>query len=377
MFAFLKRILVINAIKQLPIHNVTVVDEHGKTIKVATNVTNDIVLTIHDRRFYQIVADNGEMGFGVAYGKGYWTSNNVSKLIDELVDGLGLVNNPNVIRNMIPACKKPMPDTDCNEDIYFAFLDETFLSYSTGIYNNADDTLTQAMRNKLNLIISLLDIKVHDVVLDVGCGWGRMANYLKETSKCATLDAISKNKEQIEYGKQAPMPDLNFIQANWRSHTKYEHYDKICVIELIEYVPKNDFGNFFEAISRNLKSGGKCVIITTVSLYDKDDVTIDTFTTYPLVSTLFKAINSATLLTVQDFRILSGKDHYAKTFDAWHQNLCCAPTTRNINIDAVKTYEYYLATSAAMFRTGKLATCVCTLQKHQGIDRLVGDQENT
>lgn len=62
----------------------------------------------------------------------------------------------------------------------FSMVLDSRLTYSTAIFERADEDLETAQTRKHARIASLLDIQPGERVLDVGCGWGSVMLYLAE-----------------------------------------------------------------------------------------------------------------------------------------------------------------------------------------------------
>ncbi len=63
---------------------------------------------------------------------------------------------------------------DLGNDFYRLWLDPSLL-YSSGIYRSADDTLETAQQTKLAQILSALELGPRQTLLEIGCGWGALA----------------------------------------------------------------------------------------------------------------------------------------------------------------------------------------------------------
>ena len=64
-------------------------------------------------------------------------------------------------------------------DWFEATLGEAMV-YTSGIYHNGDESLVEAQAYKLDYVAQALGLKKGDNVLDIGCGWGRLAKHLAE-----------------------------------------------------------------------------------------------------------------------------------------------------------------------------------------------------
>jgi Cyclopropane fatty acid synthase and related methyltransferases len=82
------------------------------------------------------------------------------------------------------------------EKLYDIFLDEKHRQYSCAYWKNTSETLEQAQQNKLNHIITKLNIKPGQKVLDIGCGWGGMTFEIARQKNCEVVGiSLSKNQK--------------------------------------------------------------------------------------------------------------------------------------------------------------------------------------
>src|SRR5438045_2047163 len=60
---------------------------------------------------------------------------------------------------------------DLGNDFYAAWLDET-MTYSCARFASPEDSLEDAQRRKVELLLDRLDLKPGQRLLEIGCGWG-------------------------------------------------------------------------------------------------------------------------------------------------------------------------------------------------------------
>ena len=133
---------------------------------------------------------SGHVGFAESYLKGEWTSSDLESLLEIMVTNLPeafsakskfhLTYNRIIHffrKNTKSRAKKNIQyHYDLGNDFYKLWLDKT-MTYSSAIFKNERESLTEAQENKYQLLIDSLDIKSHHKVLEIGCGWGGFAEY--------------------------------------------------------------------------------------------------------------------------------------------------------------------------------------------------------
>lgn len=82
---------------------------------------------------------------------------------------------------------------DLGNDFYAHWLDPG-MTYSSGLYSSAYETLEDARRAKLRRVIELLAISGGERVLEFGCGWGSLAEHLIARYGC-TVTGLTLSTE--------------------------------------------------------------------------------------------------------------------------------------------------------------------------------------
>jgi cyclopropane-fatty-acyl-phospholipid synthase len=383
MLSCLKRFFLIRKVKSLPFKNLTVYDEYNKPIKTSLN-PSPIILYIKDKEFYNLVADKGELGFGLAYSQKYWETNDLPGLCFLLSSHMDYFSKElnSHYKPRKKQMKKKTTETDkqyiiahydIGNDFYSKFLDPTFMSYAVGFFVNGNETPEEAIKNSLDYIIEKIQIGAGDKVLDIGSGWGRKSQYIKETSGCESLLGITASPKQVEFCQSIVGNGLNFFEIDYRNHIKPEYYDKIISIEMIEHVGKNNYVTYFDTICKNLKVGGKALVLTSVSTYEKDHVEVDAQNQFilnevypggqiPKISWIMGALNDVPDLRLTSVKMFDGKQ-YGIMFRYWLSNFHNSDLKDTIPNELYRKFEYYMASCIGLFEANKLATAVFVMEK--------------
>lgn len=340
-------------------------------------------IQINSTEFYNYLFMYGDIGFGEAYEKGFWDTSDIKAVISWVIVNIdnaptlsgsriksSLLNlfkfaNKMVHKfrdNTIDRAKKNIEaHYDLSNEFYSQWLDES-MTYSSAYYTSEDESLAEAQENKYRNLAEKLKIKANDQVLEIGCGWGGMAEFLAGKYK-ANVTAITISKEQYEYAvarvKRAKLEDkVNILYKDYR--LVEGKYDKIVSIEMLEAVGHRFYRPFFRKINQLLKPDGLLalqVITCPDSRFKEMKNGVDWIQKHifpgsllPSVSALHKAMNKESDLTpvhMEEF----GKD-YARTLREWRDAFQAKQDKirkLGFNEDFSRKWNYYLSYCEAAF----------------------------
>jgi len=261
---------------------------------------------------------------------------------------------------------------DLGNDFFSQWLDET-LTYSSAVYENQNDSLETAQKNKYQKLIDLLNIKDSNKVLEIGCGWGGFSEYLAKKYN-VSIDCITISKKQLEFTKrrifQAGLNNkVNVMFLDYRDLK--EKYDKVASIEMIEAVGEKYLDKYFNTIKKSLNTNGTAAIqgITIRDdLFDRYRSSEDFIQKYifpggflPSIDFMKHLINKNQLNLL---KINSYPDDYAKTLNVWKENFF--KTWDNISplgFDETfkRMWEFYLSYCEAGFKARNINLIQCSM----------------
>jgi cyclopropane-fatty-acyl-phospholipid synthase len=141
------------------------------------------------------------------------------------------------------------------------------MTYSSALFkSNFELSLESAQQAKYDRIFYQLNIQPRESVLDIGCGWGALAEYLAR--KNVNVTAITLSEEQANFANQRITNNhfeelVNIRLEDYRNTTGI--YDYIISIGMFEHVGKSFWSLYFKVIATHLKRTGKAMIQTIVS----------------------------------------------------------------------------------------------------------------
>jgi cyclopropane-fatty-acyl-phospholipid synthase len=230
-------------------------------------------ITVNDPRFHGHLL-RGSLGLATSYMDGMWDS-------DDLVGAIRIaarnVHRFDRLRRTFRPVIAPVQHTlalarrntvarsreqisahyDLGNDLYELFLDDTMM-YSCAIYPDAQATLEEAQRAKLERIVRRLDLSASDHLLEIGTGWGALALHAAQRTGCrVTTTTISREQHALatERVRAAGMEHrVTVLREDYRDLKGT--YDKLVSIEMIEAVGWRDFDTYFARCSQLLEPHG-------------------------------------------------------------------------------------------------------------------------
>ena len=257
------------------------------------------------------------------------------------------------------------------EKLYDIFLDKKHRQYSCAYWKRTDETLEEAQQNKLSHIISKLDIKPGQKILDIGCGWGGMAFEIARQKQCEVL-GISLSKNQINFCNEKAKEFNLSNQAQFKLIDYRElkgEFDRIVSVGMFEHVGIKFYKTFFQTVKKLLKEDG-ISLLHTIGSIDKPQPGSPFITKYifpggrvPSYSQIIKPLEKSGLI-VSDVETLIR--HYDKTLESWLKRFMKKGTEAKdlFGEKFVKCWEFYLASCAAAFKYKDLVVFQLQLVKN-------------
>ncbi|MFM5947856.1 MAG: class I SAM-dependent methyltransferase [Novosphingobium sp.] len=142
---------------------------------------------------------------------------------------------------------------DLGNDFYAAWLDPQ-LVYSSARFDPGAPDLAAAQMHKLDTIVER--VAGAKSVLEIGCGWGALAQHCHLAGMAVT--AISLSEEQLAYARRHRDPAIDFRKQDYRDVVG--QFDAIVSVEMVEAVGQAYWPDFFDCLARCLKPGGRAAI---------------------------------------------------------------------------------------------------------------------
>jgi cyclopropane-fatty-acyl-phospholipid synthase len=335
-------------------------------------------LHIKDYRFFSLLAKAGEIGFGMAYEKGYWNSDDLVKLMrfmlnaslehpvrlpwySRFVKTFHWVENHRNKNTPSQAQHNISQHYDLSNAMYETFLDET-MTYSCAIFEHQNEDLKDAQLRKIDHILEKARLAEHHHVLEIGTGWGTLAIRAATRYGCR-VTSITLSKEQQHLAQQriadAGLSDrVQVLLCDYRTMTG--QYDRIISVEMLEAVGKAYYPAFFSQCDKLLKPDG-ILSIQTITIpdqrYESYSKAADWMRLFifpggllPSLTALTEVLTAHTSFVVKDVESIG--PHYALTLEQWKKRFL---ENRDRIIDLgfsesfIRRWEYYFSYCQAGF----------------------------
>ena len=150
---------------------------------------------------------------------------------------------------------------DLGNEFYAHFLDDDLL-YSSALFTDDQQDLTQAQRAKMARLCDQLALTPGDHLLEIGTGWGALAEYAARHYGCrVTTTTLSREQHRwaTERMARAGLQDrVEVLLCDYRDLRG--EYDKLVSVEMIEAVGQRYLPAFFRTCQARLRPGGRMAL---------------------------------------------------------------------------------------------------------------------
>ena len=349
-------------------------------------------LTLHNWKVFAAALKSGDIGFAESYIAGDWSTPDLTELlkvfaanrqhVESVIYGswagrlLYRLKHLLQHNNRANSRKNIHAHYDLGNAFYGLWLDETMNYSSAWFEGDLSRPLPQAQHAKMRRALQMARVKPGDRVLEIGCGWGALAEQAC-TGLGASVLGVTLSREQLDYAQTR----LKRVGADTNAELRLQDYrdisdapfDAICSIEMVEAVGRAYWPQYFQTVSRLLKPGGRaCVqsIVIDDALFERYLQSTDFIQQYIFPGGClpcpreFRCQAEAAGLVVED-EFAFGAD-YAETLRRWRDAfLARQAEIAALGFDArfMRLWTFYLAYCEAAFETGDINLMQFTLVK--------------
>lgn len=262
---------------------------------------------------------------------------------------------------------------DRSNDFYSLFLD-SHMVYSAAYFNDPEDSLENAQRQKLDRICRDLVLRPDDRFLDIGCGWGGLVKYAAQHYDVQAF-GCTLAQEQLAFARHTvshcSLQDK--VTVNLCDYRDLDgSFDKVASVGMFEHVGRKRLAGYFKKIFELLKPGGLFLnrgVIRPQGVSDGPDTLFIQKSVFPggeLVH-LDDVVREGERAGFDVVGLRDLRRHYALTCKAWVANL-----QRNalkcrdlVGETTYRTWLLYLAASTISFEEGRTGAAQVLFLKHR------------
>jgi cyclopropane-fatty-acyl-phospholipid synthase len=352
--------------------------------------------SIHLRSWRALVrlAASGSVGWYKAWAQGEWVSSDPVALFDLFMRNaarlgdVGRAKGPwklvNGLAHRLRANRKTRARRniahhyDLGNDFYAAWLDAG-MTYSSAVFAEpitADEPLEAAQERKIRRLLDRLDLKPGQHLLEIGCGWGGLAEIAARDYGVA-VTGLTLSSEQKAYA-DGRLANAGLAERTGICLTDYRdaggRYDAVASAEMVEAVGQEYWPAYLASIARMLKPGGKAalqLISIRDDLFDRYAANADFIQTYIFPGGLL--IDEGRFRRIAEENGLAWRDregygrHYVETLVRWRARYDDAVARGRLPAGFDEAFHnlwrYYLMYCEGGFRSGGIDVAQVTLVK--------------
>lgn len=334
---------------------------------IRINGSNPWDMRVHNEKLYNRILGNGSVALGESYMEGWWDCDALddffSRVLRQKLDKK-IASNASAFFHIAKArlfnlqSKNKASNSvrwhyDIGNELYQKMLDKRMV-YSCGYWKDTKN-LDDAQEAKLNLICRKLQLGKGMRLLDIGCGWGGLAQYAAERYEVSVV-GITLSEQQAIIARQVNngLP-VEIRLQDYRDLR--ETFDRIVSVGMFEHVGYKNYRALMRVAWENLTDDGIFLLHTIGGneSVNSSDPWIDKYifpnSMLPSIEQIAKAIEG--LFIMEDWHNFGR--YYDLTCMAWFKNFEQNWLQLELDYDHTfyRMWRYYLCMSAATFRARK------------------------
>ncbi|AIM20666.1 MULTISPECIES: cyclopropane fatty acyl phospholipid synthase [Serratia] len=260
-----------------------IVEEMLAEAGVAINGPRAWDIRVHNPALFKRILQEGSLGFGESYMDGWWECERLDMLFTRILQAGVDERLPKSLSDIARiayarlfnrqsrkrAWQVGKEHYDIGNDLFRAMLDP-YMQYSCGYWKEAQ-TLEQAQQAKLRMICEKLQLKPGMTLLDIGCGWGGLAQFAAQNYGVSVHGVtISAEQQKLAQERCAGL-DVEILLQDYRDLDR--QFDRIVSVGMFEHVGPKNYETYFSVAARNLKPDGLFLLHTIGS--NQTDLNVD------------------------------------------------------------------------------------------------------
>ena len=331
---------------------------------ITINGPHPFDIQVHNPHFFKRVLQEGSLGLGESHMDGWWDCERLDIFFTKVL-AAGLENQlPHHLKDTLRVAAAKLVNLqskkrawivgkehyDLGNDLFQRMLDK-HMQYSCGYWKEADN-LSDAQDAKLKLICEKLQLKPGMKLLDIGCGWGGLAEFAARHYGVSVFGVTISAEQQKMAQQRCQGLDVTILLQDYRDLN--EQFDRVVSVGMFEHVGPKNYATYFDVVNRNLKPDGLFLLhcIGSNQSDDRVDPWINKYI-FPngrLPSVCQIAAASEPHFVMEDWHNF-GAD-YDKTLMAWAERFqeTWPEISDNYSERFYRMFTYYLYACAGAFR---------------------------
>ncbi|MFE8118913.1 cyclopropane fatty acyl phospholipid synthase [Brenneria goodwinii] len=331
---------------------------------IKINGSRPFDIKVKNPDFFKRVLREGSLGLGESYMDGWWECEKLDMFFHRILRA-GLDKKvPHHLKDIARVIAARLINLqskrrawivgkehyDLGNDLFSLMLDP-YMQYSCGYWKQAS-TLEQAQEDKLQMICEKLQLKPGMKLLDIGCGWGGLAEFAARHYG-VSVSGVTISKEQQKLAQQRCKDlDVTILLQDYRDLDL--QFDRIVSVGMFEHVGPKNYDTYFRIVNKNLKPDGLFLLHTIGA--QKTDSEVDPWINkyiFPngcVPSVLHIAHASEPYMVMEDWHNF-GAD-YDRTLMAWYERFQqhWPELSDHYSARFRRMFSYYLNACAGAFR---------------------------
>ncbi len=314
--------------------------------------------------FFKRVLQEGSLGLGESYMEGWWDCERLDMFFHRVLKYQLDRQLPRHFKDTLRIAATRLLNLqtkkrawivgkehyDLGNDLFSLMLD-SHMQYSCAYWKDAT-TLEAAQDAKLHMICEKLKLEPGMSLLDIGCGWGGLAEYAARHYGVNVFGVTISAEQQKLAQRRCEGLNVTILLQDYRDLN--QQFDRIVSVGMFEHVGPKNYATYFNVVDSNLKPDGIFLLHTIGAI--KTDMNVDPwidkyiFPNGCLPSVRQIADSSESHFIMEDWHNF-GAD-YDTTLMAWYDRFIAAwpQLSEKYGERFKRMFSYYLNACAGAFR---------------------------
>lgn len=264
-------------------HWYRIVHELLEKADIEINGSRSWDIQVKNPDFFKRVLQEGSLGLGESYMDGWWECDRLDIFFHHVLKHKLDQQLPHHFKDTLRIAAARLTNLqskkrawivgkehyDLGNDLFSLMLDP-YMQYSCGYWKEAT-SLAAAQEAKLDMICRKLALEPGMSLLDIGCGWGGLAEFAARHYGVKVHGVTISAEQQKMAQQRCEGLDVTILLQDYRDLN--EQFDRIVSVGMFEHVGPKNYATYFDVVDRNLKPDGIFLLHTIGAI--KTDMNVD------------------------------------------------------------------------------------------------------